>query len=209
MKLKILLIGEDLWKVWMNKNKLIAHYLIYKIDEMMLKNIYDVDKGFKRAEVGKGGNLMTEKTEVNLNTRNSKIKFVGDVIVKQNLFSTIKYLNLIGNWRYNLTNLEDVQYTVYDVDEYYNWHTDSNTLPTPTIRKLSFSIGLNDPSEYEGGELDIEIHGPNIKGKRFETIVLEKNEMICFKSSLWHRVRPVTKGVRKSLVGWVRGPQFI
>jgi len=190
-------------------NKIIDQYLIYKLDEMMLQNIRVVDSKFISGEVGKADNTKNEQTEVNLKSRDSKIKFIKDNVVKQNLFSVISFLNLEANWKYHLTILEDLQYTVYDVDQYYNWHTDSNFLSTPTTRKLSFSIGLNDPNEYEGGELDIEIHGPNIKGKRFETIVLEKNEMVCFRSNLWHRVRPITKGVRKSLVGWVRGPQFI
>jgi len=190
-------------------SKLISHYLIYQLDEMMLQNIYGTHTEFQSAEIGKGGNATTEQTEINLKSRDSKIKFINDAVLMQNLFSTIKYLNLQGNWKYNLTKLEDLQYTVYDVGQYYNWHTDSNHLPTLDVRKLSFSIGLNDPNEYEGGELDIEIHGPNIKGKRFETIVLEKNEMVCFRSNLWHRVRPITKGVRKSLVGWIRGPQFV
>lgn len=189
-------------------SKVVSHYLIYKLDEMMLKNIYGTHSDFYTGEVGNINNTNTEKTVVNLKSRDSKVKFINDALVMQNLFSTVKFLNLQGNWKYDLTELEDLQYTVYDVDQYYNWHTDSNFLFTPTIRKLSFSIGLNDPSEYEGGELDIEIHSPNIKGKRFETIVLEKNQMVCFRSNLWHRVRPVTKGVRKSLVGWVRGPQF-
>ena len=189
-------------------SNLIPHYSIYNLDEMMLKDIYGTHTEFVSAKVGKSTDSKTEQTEVNLKSRDSKIKFINDPVLIQNLFSTVKFLNLQGNWKYELTQLEDLQYTVYDVGQYYNWHMDSNFLFTPTIRKLSFSIGLNDPSEYEGGELDIEIHGPNIKGKRFETIVLEKNQMVCFRSNLWHRVRPVTKGVRKSLVGWVRGPQF-
>ena len=153
----------------------VAHYLIYKLDEMMLQNIYGTQTEFISGKVGKN-----EKTEINLKTRDSKIKFINDVVLMQNLFSTVKFLNLQGNWKYDLTELEDLQYTVYDVDQYYNWHTDSNFLFTPTVRKLSFSIGLNDPSEYEGGELDIEIHGPNIKGRRFETIVLEKKSNSLF-----------------------------
>lgn len=189
-------------------SNLVPHYSIYNLDEMMLKDIYGTHTEFISGKVGKAVDSKTEQTEVNLKSRDSKIKFINDPVLIQNLFSTVKFLNLQGNWKYELTQLEDLQYTVYDVDQYYNWHTDSNFLFTPTVRKLSFSIGLNDPSEYEGGELDIEIHGPNIKGKRFETIVLEKNQMVCFKSNLWHRVRPITKGVRKSLVGWVRGPQF-
>ena len=62
MKLKILLIGEDSWKVWMNK--IIDQYLIYKLDEMMLQNIRVTDSKFISGEVGKGNNTKNEQTEV-------------------------------------------------------------------------------------------------------------------------------------------------
>ena len=75
-------------------------------------------------------------------------------------------------------------------------------------RKLSITIWLNDPDEYEGGEFDIEVLGPREKGKRYETLKLSKGSIVIFKSDKWHRVRPVTSGVRKSLVTWFRGPPF-
>lgn len=208
MKLKILLIGEDLWKVWMSRT--IPEYFKYKIDENILKSLDPKKYTYEIGKVGLDGEKTKDRKYVkNTATRKSKIKWIYDESILKNIKYIINYLNVQSLWNFKLTLLDNLQYTIYNVGDYYNWHRDDNPIYNKDKRKISFSIGLNDPNEYEGGELDIEIHGPNIKGKRFETIVLEKNEMICFKSSLWHRVRPVTKGVRKSLVGWVRGPQFV
>ena len=75
------------------------------------------------------------------------------------------------------------------------------------MRKISISIWLNDPDEYEGGELDIEVGGPR-DDLRYHTFKLPKGSIIVFPSHSWHRVRPVTSGVRKSLVVWFSGPPF-
>lgn len=192
-------------------SKTIPDYVTLSLDNKILSNIHllKVDKledGIVNTN-NKGDNK-EEKFSVNTKTRASKIKWINDKYTLNNLIHVINTVNKQTLWNYNINSLEDLQYTVYNEDDHYNWHTDHNNFIKKDIRKISFSIGLNDPNEYKGGELDIEIHGPNVKGRRFETIILKKNEMICFKSNLWHRVRPVTKGVRRSLVGWVRGPQF-
>jgi PKHD-type hydroxylase len=69
-------------------------------------------------------------------------------------------------------------------------------------RKLSFSLLLND--DYEGGELEI----PGSPGQE-DVFVPVRNTAIFFPSSMPHCVKPVTKGIRKSLVGWVHGPNFV
>ena len=71
-------------------------------------------------------------------------------------------------------------------------------------RKISFSIGLNDPNEYEGGELVV-----GAPGKYSTSFKLEKNQVLFFNSVVTHKVNPVTRGVRKSLVGWAKGPNFV
>ena len=72
-------------------------------------------------------------------------------------------------------------------------------------RKISFTILLND--EFEGGEFEIEAGSP-ANTERVHTVDLKKGDAILFPSYTWHRVKPVTKGTRHSLVGWVRGPQW-
>ena len=61
---------------------------------------------------------------------------------------------------------------------------------------------LND--DDEGGEIDIETKNPENK-KRYETFESEEYNTIIFPAHMWHRVRPVKSGVRKSIVGWLLG----
>ena len=70
-------------------------------------------------------------------------------------------------------------------------------------RKLSLSMLLSDPSEFEGGEFQVKTDDDNVK--QLETV---KGRAWFFPSYTLHRVAPVTKGVRRSLVLWVGGPPF-
>lgn len=98
--------------------------------------------------------------------------------------------------------VEDLQYTIYDsLGDHYNWHTDLSYGLSP-YRKLTVSVQLSDPTEYEGGELQIKDSD--------EPITLNKKlgAVSMFPSYTLHRVTPITKGVRKSLVVWVTGKAF-
>jgi len=99
--------------------------------------------------------------------------------------------------------VEDLQYTIYEGDgEHYAWHLDRGGATSDTPRKLSMVLQLTDPKEYEGGELEI-FEGPTpTKIKR------EKGLISAFPSFILHRVTPVTKGTRKTLVVWLTGPRF-
>jgi PKHD-type hydroxylase len=133
------------------------------------------------------------------------------------------------NFQYDLSNIdgESMQYTVYGEGEFYGWHNDQSlsTYYKPVsegnrghgealfqdfvnknceqVRKLSFSLLLSDPDTYEGGNLQLldEAGKPYIAPR-------QRGTMILFDSRTQHRVQKVTKGVRKSLVGWVTGPRF-
>ncbi len=124
----------------------------------------------------------------------------------------------IAKWNFELKALEAIQYTIYNIGGEYNWHIDSfpkykqmidqkTGLPIYIDRKVSITIFLNDPNEYEGGEFDIELYSP-LHDVRYETFKLSKGSLVFFPSSFWHRVRPVTSGVRKSLVIWFLGDPF-
>ena len=99
--------------------------------------------------------------------------------------------------------VEDFQYTIYNGNnDHYGWHNDmGNTSISP--RKLTLVLQLSDPSEYEGGELQSFI------GPQPSNVDKKKGMIAAFPSWTLHQVAPVTKGVRKTLVIWVAGPQFI
>jgi PKHD-type hydroxylase len=93
-------------------------------------------------------------------------------------------------------------YTEFD-HGHYNWHTDSASSDRNVPRKLSLAILLSDPSEFEGGEFQIKSESDIEK-----TLECKKGRAWFFPSYTLHRVTPVTKGIRRSLVLWVGGPQF-
>jgi PKHD-type hydroxylase len=97
---------------------------------------------------------------------------------------------------------ENIQYTVYHGSEggHYDWHVDQ--APLLRCRKLSLSVQLSDPAQYEG--CDLEFYG----GTRTETAPRDRGAVIAFPSYVLHRVTPCTKGTRKALVAWTTGPQF-
>lgn len=108
-----------------------------------------------------------------------------------------------NHFHWALEFVETLQYGEYKDGGHYNYHTDSPINGKDNSnRKLSFSILLNDPSEYEGGELEI----PTPEAGK---MTIQKNSALFFPSYMPHRVCPVTSGVRKSLVGWACGPNFV
>jgi len=132
--------------------------------------------------------------------RKSKVFFIKDTSICKEIFNLINETTII-----KLTDIEPLQYSEYGVGGEYGWHRDVHEKPYPNglIRKVSFSIILND--DFEGGEFDIETRTPADK-KRYDTFDNKKQNTIIFSSYMWHRVRPVKSGVRKSIVGWVLGP---
>jgi PKHD-type hydroxylase len=107
-----------------------------------------------------------------------------------------------------LWHLHEMQFTKYDAADqgFYNWHNDVLwDSPNCAHRKLSMVIQLSDPSEYEDGNL--EIH-PLHSGSPDPTILRKQGNVIIFPSFLMHRVTPVTKGTRYSLVAWIEGPKW-
>ena len=97
---------------------------------------------------------------------------------------------------------ENAQFTEYPEGGFYDWHMDCdvNMQHAPPVRKISMTLLLNDPSEFEGG--DLELMAP---GKFAE---LKQGHAIVFASFLNHRVNKVRRGVRQSLVVWFGGKPF-
>jgi PKHD-type hydroxylase len=97
---------------------------------------------------------------------------------------------------------EPAQYTEYPEGGFYNWHMDSdvNFKHEPPVRKISMTCLLSHESEFEGGGLELMDEGKVVRPKQ--------GQAIFFASFIRHRVVPITKGVRKSLVMWFGGTPF-
>jgi PKHD-type hydroxylase len=123
------------------------------------------------------------------------------------LVDVIKRINL-DNFDMTLKFLEPLQFSEYNQKRksFYKIHSDcedgGDLTSSVDIRKLSFSIQLTDEKKYEGGELII------YKDRQELVAPKSKGTIIFFESRLKHEVKPVTKGVRHSLVGWVQGPNL-
>lgn len=108
-------------------------------------------------------------------------------------------------WGFHLNGFHEIQHTTYpaSIEGHYDWHEDLFWMDgKPSCRKVSVVIQLCKPNEYEGGRL--ELWRDNLSDGEF----CNQGDMIIFPSFLRHRVTPVTKGVRNSLVTWVEGPSF-
>jgi PKHD-type hydroxylase len=84
---------------------------------------------------------------------------------------------------------------------HFDWHNDYSHGVMNAPRKLTIIVQLSDESEYEGGKL--QIFGPEI-----EELPTARGTVLLFPSILYHRVTPVTKGVRRALVAWIAGPRM-
>ena len=97
---------------------------------------------------------------------------------------------------------EQAQFTEYPEGGFYDWHMDCdvNMQHEPPVRKISMTVLLSPENQFEGGHLELMAPGKYAK--------LKQGHAICFASFLNHRVQPVTKGVRQSLVMWFGGHPF-
>ena len=97
---------------------------------------------------------------------------------------------------------EQAQFTEYPEGGFYDWHmdTDVNMQHEPPVRKISMTLLLSSENQFEGGDLELMAPGKRVK--------LKQGHAIIFASFLNHRVAPVTRGVRQSLVMWFGGKPF-
>ena len=101
-----------------------------------------------------------------------------------------------------MTLTEYAQYTEYPEGGFYDWHVDNdvNCAHEPPVRKISMTCLLSPESEFEGGDLELLSEGKVAK--------LKQGQAVFFASFIRHRVKPVIRGVRKSLVMWFGGTPF-
>ena len=153
--------------------------------------------------------------------RNSGVVFTDNQDLYDLVFPLMFHANKEAGWDFDIMGAESPQITQYKVNQFYNWHADGNSdrfamytkeqvgdnvLMLGNVRKLSMTLLLND--DYEGGKLQFKSFGPKHQSKITTPSMKKTGSVIVFPSSLVHRVTPVTKGIRYSVVVWFLGPPF-
>ncbi|MEM9547099.1 MAG: 2OG-Fe(II) oxygenase [Bacteroidota bacterium] len=139
--------------------------------------------------------------------RKSEVKWLnpelGDVSWIYNKFANMCTEANNALWQFEITGMfEDLQYALYrDYGGHYDWHMDVGPNEAQ-VRKISIVLQLSEPEEYEGGVFELFVK------KDVQQIKKKKGSVILFPSYCMHRVTPVTKGERRSMVLWVSGPPF-
>jgi PKHD-type hydroxylase len=168
--------------------------------------------------------------------RTSTVKWFTDETLPQTITQKIYDLTCQANdetgWQHNFDYKENTQYTVYHAKnekpkgDFYTWHTDAgpHTYDNGSIRKLSMTVQLSDPDDYEGGhfqwlEPQRQFDKMGVDGKPYIDIeqcicsapfsAKERGSVIIFPSFLYHQVTPVTRGTRKVLVNWYCGQPYV
>lgn len=191
---------------WYLKNYDYQTYVYYDdaFSDNELNNIIRLGNLYTEEQARVGGNI----NEVNENIRMCKLAWMYANKHTDWIYRRITdIINQINEefFKFDLTKIETFQFTKYKEEDtgFYDKHIDPITGSNiPENRKLSCVLQLSDPDDYEGGELCL------YTGKEPTIIEKKKGRIIFFPSYTLHEVKPVTKGTRYSLVGWVHGPAF-
>ena len=168
--------------------------------EKLCKEIIDLSSTLKKEK----GKIWNKEVEEQKRIRQSTISWL-PFNKMQPMYDDLIYLvQKINRNHFGFSNIqitEEAQVSEYSKGQFYHWHTDMpiDMDREPPVRKLSMTLLLNDPSKFEGGNLEI-------AGKKMSH--MKQGHAAIFASFLQHRVTPVTKGVRKSLVAWFNGEPF-
>jgi PKHD-type hydroxylase len=209
---------------------LIHHYYYFKsalsprfCDELIKYGMAQQEQlaltGNLSEKANKGNSLTKEEINDLKKKRDSNIVWLNDRWIYNEVQPFIHEANKLAGWNFEWDWSESCQFTKYKLNQFYDWHCDSWESPynEPNdltkhgkIRKLSVTCSLSDPKDYEGGELEFDFRNtdPDKPSIRKCAEISERGSIVVFPSHVWHRVKPVTKGIRYSLVIWNLGYPF-
>ena len=151
--------------------------------------------------------------------RKSQVAFFDDRWIYKEIQPYVKLANNLAGWNFDWDWTEQAQFTKYGLNEHYGWHCDSYSEPyqdvpqgmVGKIRKLSVTVSLSKPEDYEGGDLEFDFRNNHdydftkTDNKEICKKAKVRGSIIVFPSFVWHRVTPVTSGTRYSMVMWNLG----
>ncbi len=193
----------------------VIKYALSKEETMALTGGYGRDRNLNKKPLNK------EEVKNIQRKRKSDLVWFNDAWIYKEIHPYVHKANRNAGWNFEWDRSESCQFTKYKLNQYYDWHCDSwekvyesNGPDNGKMRKLSMTCQLTDGSEYEGGELEFDFrnYDPHMRdeSKHIRSVpeILPKGSIVVFPSHLWHRVKPVTKGTRYSLVVWHLGYPF-
>jgi PKHD-type hydroxylase len=178
---------------------------------IMAPNVLTPDQCLKVVELGSALPAIdgrVDEASVDRSIRVSTIRWIPQQAAFVSLYEAVAGAIFALNqhfFGFDLTTIEDMQFTTYSETTmgFYDWHVDCGiSTPDDMARKLSLTIQLSDPADYEGGELELWCATDPVFARK------EWGLGAVFPAPTLHRVRPVTRGQRHSLVAWASGPRF-
>ena len=185
-------------------------YLKYCMKNSDFEDASVINKGFTAVtdDVDNEERSMTDHE-----TRKTAISWITDKdnMMNEIVWGFIRQANA-EFFKYNLEYFQAIQFARYQDGGHYDWHQDASPMDLANEgRKLSLTFSLTDDTEYDGGLLQFYNGDKPYEDKDhdIEKDIKSVGTVIVFDSRDWHRVTPVTKGVRYSIVCWTVGPNFI
>ncbi len=166
-----------------------------------------VDDGRKR--------LVEARTNKQQDVRKSQVAWLTDKRIYDLVLPYIKDANQKAGWNWFFDRIEPIQFTKYGLNQFYDWHPDggsdflsvyknqSDSGKNGKVRKITVTINLVDSSQYGGGDLQFDLGASG--GVKTCDQIKPKGSIVIFPSFIPHRVKPITKGIRYSLVMWAIG----
>ena len=204
----------------------LQHYYWYfksAVPERICDDIVRYGKSLQDKMATTGGfgdpKTLSKKQIKDLKTkRDSNIVWMNDKWIYKEILLYVDIANKNGGWNFQWDFSESCQFTKYNKNQYYDWHCDSWEKPYENgdtkgkIRKLSVTVSLSEGGKaYTGGELEFDFRNNDPDKKtniRKCKEILPKGSLVVFPSFVWHRVCPVKKGSRYSLVVWNLGAPY-
>ena len=168
-----------------------------------------INKGY--ADVSDAEN--DDKSRTDHETRKTAVSFITDKdnMMNEIVWGFIRQANA-EFFKYKLEYFQAIQFARYRDGGHYDWHQDASPQDLANEgRKLSLTMSLTDHDKYDGGLLQFYNGDKPYEDKDhdIEKDIKSVGTVIVFDSRDWHRVTPVTKGTRYSIVCWTVGPNFV
>jgi PKHD-type hydroxylase len=165
------------------------------------KNIIRICDDFPLNEATLEGEIITKSI------RETKVRHLRLTPETRWIWDKVFHITIHANknyYKFNIIGISELQLLEYQPGCFYDWHVDITAQPESCTRKLSIIAFLSDPADYDGGQITWDL----VPGHGQKPLPLEQGSMVIFPSFQAHKVEPVTRGNRFTLVGWFHGNSF-